>query len=137
MYEGATLKDAMQDLRQDSLFWTREVYERCQTRGNSQTPIKGKSKGQKGTTWTTRQINGQKDRPRLGPLQPKARASPRRKTKASRSQHGLRPGQLLHPMESRSAVTFTSRRPAKATVAVLTPSHEGWMGLQRTPGAGD
>ncbi|CAK9030090.1 unnamed protein product [Durusdinium trenchii] len=58
VYEGATLKDAMQDLRQDSLFWTREVYERCQTRGNSQTPIKGKSKGQKGTTWTTRQING-------------------------------------------------------------------------------
>ena len=125
----------MRDLRQDSLFWTMEVYERRQTRGNSQTPIKGKSKGQKGTTWTTRQINGQKDRPRLGPLQPKA--SPRRKTKASRSQLGLPPEQLLHQMESLSAVTFTSRRPAKATVAVLTPSHEGWMGLQRTPGAGD
>eukprot|EP00913_Durusdinium_trenchii_P007919 g7428.t1 len=30
-----------------------------------------------------------------------ARASPRRKTKASRSQLGLPPGQLLRPMESR------------------------------------
>ena len=36
VYEGATLKDATQDLRQDSLFWTREVYERCQTRSAPQ-----------------------------------------------------------------------------------------------------
>ena len=40
VYEGATLKDATQDLRQDSLFWTREVYERCQTRSAPQSPTK-------------------------------------------------------------------------------------------------
>ena len=50
----------MRDLRQDSLFWTMEVYERRQTRGNSQTPIKGKSKGQKGAAWTARQTQWSK-----------------------------------------------------------------------------
>ena len=54
MHEGSTLKAAMLSVRQDTLFWTREVYEKIRTfsRGRPQTrssmdyapPQKGKNK---------------------------------------------------------------------------------------------
>ena len=55
VYEGSTLRDAMQTVRQDSLFWTREVYERCQVRSSGNTVGKGKFKGQKSTGWSPKQ----------------------------------------------------------------------------------
>ena len=89
-FEGATLKDAMQDLRQDSLFWTWEVYERRQTRGIShQAPVKGR----RATRGPQGRPSGPRARPSPGPLLQKARGSPRRKTKVGEEREmGMVPG---------------------------------------------
>ena len=70
MHEGNTLKAAMLSVRQDTLFWTREVYEKIKTfsRGRPSTrtsmdyapPQKGKNKSKgkgksKGKAWEQRE----------------------------------------------------------------------------------
>ena len=64
MHEGSTLKAAMLSVRQDTLFWTREVYEKIRTfsRGRPQTrsyapPQKGKNKSKEvqGQAWEQRE----------------------------------------------------------------------------------
>ena len=70
VYEGKTLKKAMEEQRQDTLFWTREVYERFKLK-EDKTPLtkpstgKGKhQKGGKGPTWTP--IQGQWTKGKMG-----------------------------------------------------------------------
>ena len=50
MHEGNTLKAAMLSVRQDTLFWTREVYEKIKTfsKGKNKSKGKGKSRGKPG-----------------------------------------------------------------------------------------
>ena len=81
VYEGATLKDAMQDLRQDSLFWTQEFYERCQTRSTPQSPTKGKSKGQRSIAWSPRQPQWSKGQVKSGRSPPKGKGKSKTKDK--------------------------------------------------------
>ena len=59
VYEGSSLKEALQAQRSDTLFWTREVYERLQKHqekgSRSKAWGKGKSSGSKTPSWSPAQ----------------------------------------------------------------------------------
>eukprot|EP00438_Fugacium_kawagutii_P024433 Skav202106 [mRNA] locus=scaffold1980:78609:79907:+ [translate_table: standard] len=67
VFEGKHLKAAMEEMKQDTLCWTREVYERLQSKSEKGSPAKttkgrGKQQGGKSPSWTPQQTQWQKPR---------------------------------------------------------------------------
>ena len=130
VYGGLGLKEAMAQLRQDTLFWTREVYESvARQKGN-----KGSGPGQpspRDATLRGHQLshNGtnKKDHPKgvrlKGPWDPEK----------GRTLNGLQTGLRSHPRECSTAVTTSSRRNVLGTADAPTTVRSLRMAGYATP----
>ena len=116
MADGSTLKTAMKTIKEDQLFWTREVYERVlfqqlKTPRDPKGKGKGKDKGKKGGKTKGVYQDHLKNNPGKG------NGKNDKSSKGVVPMDGLRTGHFRHPMESSIAVISISNIPAQGTAA--------------------
>ena len=129
VYGGMGLKEAMMQLRQDTLFWTREVYESV-----------ARQKGHKGTGGPDLPPRNAKAKGRQPPcrrlshsgtsqraLQKGGRVKGPWEQVRARILIGQPTGRRSHPRECSTAVTTSSRRKALETVVVPTTARSSRM----------
>ena len=125
VYGGLGLKEAMAQLRQDTLFWTREVYESvARQKGN-------KGSGPDSANLRGHQLshNGTNKKGHPKGVRPKGPWDPEK----GRTLNGLQTGLRSHPREYSTAVTTSSRRNVPGTADAPTTVRSSRMAGYATP----